>query len=401
MRAFPVFIVQGLRIAAVLLGGTLPALAQTADPRVAEARQPVGWSLTPRVTTSMAWDDNVLIQGAGDALASDLHTTVTPGASLDFVGRRGAFSAGYNGAVQLYRDFTALNTYDQSMHVSARRRLSSHLLLFGQQSFSRLRTTALPALAGVPFLRLGARIADVRGGVEGALSKRLSYTASYNFQWIAFDKDPVRGVSLLGGHANGAAASAKYQLSSHTTLTAEYDLQRASITTGGRFTVQNSWAGADVRLDEHSHIYGAFGIARLGAADLGTGKTSPAWKAGYGRRFESAAIDASYARSFVPSYGGGGTLANEEVAANVHVPLGRRAYTQGTFSWRRNEPLVDGIQPLTSIWVGGVAGYAVRPWLRVEGFYGRTQQNIDRPGGRLNRNRLGIQVVTATPVRIR
>lgn len=401
MRALSVFIARGLPLAVLLLGAALPAAAQQADPRYAEARQPAGWSVTPRVTTSVAWDDNVLVQGAADTLATDLNTTVNPGASLDFVGRRGAFSASYNGAVQLYRDFSALNSYDQSMHVSARRRLSSHLLVFGQQSYSRTPTTELPALAGVPFLRIGARIADVRGGLEGALSKRLSYSGSYNFQWIAFDKDPVQGISLLGGHANGGSASAKYQLSSHLTLTADYDLQRASIATGGRFTVQNTWAGGDVQIDQHSHVYGAFGVARLDAADLGTGKTSPAWKAGYARRFESAAIDASYARSFVPSYGGGGTLANEEVTANAHVPLGRRAYTEGTFSWRRNEPLVDGNLPLTSVWAGGLAGFAVRPWLRVEGFFGRTQQNIDRPGGRLNRNRLGIQVVTATPVRIR
>ena len=392
---------RGLSAGALLLAAAVPGAAQQADPRYSEARQPVGWSVTPRVTTSLAWDDNVLIQGAADTLASDLNTTVTPGASLDFVGRRGAFSASYNGAVQLYRDFSALNSYDQSMHVSARRRVSSHMLIFGQQSYSRVPTTELPALAGVPFLRIGARIADVRGGLEGSHTKRLSVTGSYNFQWIAFDKDPVLGISLLGGHANGGAASARYQLSQHLSLTAAYDLQSASITTGGRFTVQNSWAGADVQLDEYSHVYGAFGVARLDAADLGTGKTSPAWRAGYARRFESAAVDASYARSFVPSYGGGGTLANEELTGSAHVPIGRRAYTEGTLSWRRNEPLVDDTQPLTSIWAGGLVGYAVRPWLRVEGFYGRTQQNIDRPGGRLNRNRLGIQVVTATPVRIR
>ena len=39
--------------------------------------------------------------------------------------------------------------------------------------------------------------------------------------------------------------------------------------------------------------------------------------------------------------------------------------------------------------------------MRVEGFYGRTQQKIDRPGGRLERNRIGVQVVTAKPMRIR
>ncbi len=401
MRARPGAIARRLVSVGLLLAAARSAAAQQADPALSQARQPAGWSVTPRVTTSLAWDDNVLIQGAGDTLASDLYTIITPGASLDFLGRRGAFSASYNGAAQRYRDFGALNNYSQSINVSARRRLSSHTVVFAQQSYSRMPTTELPALAGIPFLRLGARIADVRAGIEGSLSKRLSMTGSYNFQWIAFDKDPVRGISLLGGYANGGAAAARYQLSAHTTLTADYSLQRANISTGGEFNVQNTWAGADVKLDEYSRVYGAFGVARLDAADLGTGRTSPAWRAGYSRQFEAAAVDASYARSFVPSYGGGGTLANEELTGSVRLPLGRRTYTQGTLSWRRNEPLSDFNQPLTSIWAGGVAGYAVRPWLRVEGFFGRTQQNIDRPGGRLNRNQFGIQVITATPLRIR
>ncbi|HUR33025.1 MAG TPA: hypothetical protein VM032_04470 [Vicinamibacterales bacterium] len=376
------------------------ATAQQADPRLSEERQPVGWSVTPRVSSSTAWDDNVLIQGKGDALSSDLNTAINPGGSLDFVGKRGSFAASYSGSVQLYRDFSTLNSYDQSMNVSGRRQMTPHLLLFGQQSYSKTPTTELPALAGIPFLRIGARIADLRGGIEATPSKRLSIAASYNFQWIAFDKDPLLGVSLLGGHSNGGSAGAKYQISTRTMLTADYDLQRASIITGGRFTVQNSWAGADYRLTDASHIYGALGIARLDAADLGTGKTSPAWRLGYARRFESAAIDVLYARSFVPSYGSGGTLSNEELTSSLHVPFGRRTYAEGTLSWRTNEPLVAGDLPLTSIWAGGVLGYAVHPWLRVEGFYGGTHQTIDRPGGRLDRRRIGVQVVTAKPVRI-
>ena len=240
---------RGLAAAAWLCTLAATASAQQADPRYSEERQPTGWSVTPRVATSLAWDDNVLIQGAADTLASDLNTTLTPGGSIDYLGRLGVFSASYSGAVQRYRDFSGLNSYDQSMHVSARRRLTPHTLIFAQQSFSHTPTTALPVLAGVPYLRIGARIADVRGGVDSTLTKRLSLSGSYNFQWIAFDKDPVQGISLLGGHANGGAASAKYQLSRHMTLTADYDLQRASIATGGRFTVQNSWAGGDVQLD--------------------------------------------------------------------------------------------------------------------------------------------------------
>jgi uncharacterized protein (PEP-CTERM system associated) len=388
-------------VAAALVGSSALAYAQQADPRFSQERQPVGWSVTPRVSTSAAYDNNVLIQGSGDNLASDLNTAVSPGGSLDYVGKLGSFAGSYTGSMQLYRDFSSLNSYDQALNVSARRQMTRHILAFGQQSYSKTPTTELPALAGVPFLRVGARIADTRGGIEASPSSRMSLAASYNFQWIAFDKDPTAGISLLGGHSNGGSAGVKYQLSRRTTLTADYDLQRATIFNGNRFTVQNSWAGADYRLTETSHLFGALGIARLGAVDLGTGKTSPAWRAGYARRFEAATVDLAYSRSFVPSYGIGGTLSNEDITSNLHVPIGRRAYSEGTLSWRKNEQIVAGDQPLTSTWIGAVVGYALQPWMRVEAFYGGTHQNIDRPGGRLNRNRIGVQVVTAKPVRIR
>jgi hypothetical protein len=46
-------------------------------------------------------------------------------------------------------------------------------------------------------------------------------------------------------------------------------------------------------------------------------------------------------------------------------------------------------------------GYAATPWVRFEAFYGGTHQTIDRPGGTLGRNRIGFQVTTAKPVRVR
>jgi hypothetical protein len=310
-------------------------------------------------------------------------------------------SASYTGSMQLYRDFRSLNSYDQSLNVSGRRRLSPHVLLYAQQAFSKTATTQLPELSGIPYARVGARITDLRGGFEASASKRLSIAASYSFEWIAFDKDPVLGLSLLGGHANGGSAGAKYQITARTTLTADYDLQFADVVDGNQFNVQNSWAGADYRLSEHSHIYGALGIARLYASDAVGGETTPIVHAGYGRQFESVAIDVAYSRSYVPSYGGGGTLLNDDLTSSVHMPLGRRMYTQGSFSWRKNEPIVTAEQPLTSAWFGGVLGYAVQPWVRVEGFYGGARQKIDRPGGRMDRNRIGVQVVTGKPMRIR
>src|SRR3954447_3796166 len=87
------------------------AAAQQADPRLSEERRPVGWSATPRVTTGSAYDDNVLIQGKGDDLQSDMNTSVTPAASIDYIGKRASFDASYSGSVQLYRDFSSLNSY--------------------------------------------------------------------------------------------------------------------------------------------------------------------------------------------------------------------------------------------------------------------------------------------------
>ena len=49
-----------------------------------------------------------------------------------------------------------------------------------------------------------------------------------------------------------------------------------------------------------------------------------------------------------------------------------------------------GELPLRSFWVEGSVGYAATPWVRIEGFYAGTHQTIDRPGGELDRNRVGI-----------
>ena len=396
--AFSTFVLVSLLMFAT------PAWAQQADPRLSEERRPVGWSATPRVTTGSAYDDNVLIQGKGDDLQSDMNTSVTPAGSIDYIGKRASFDASYSGSVQLYRDFSSLNSYDQSENVSGRRQVRPHLLLFAQQSFSKTPSTELPALSGIPFARVGARIADVRGGLEATPKKHLSIATSYNFQWIDFDHEPQLGAALLGGHSNGGAFGAKYQISQRTMLTADYDLQLAHLLDGNRFTVQNWWAGGEYQLTENSHVYGALGISRMYAVDISPAQTSPAWRMGYAKHFESVAFDLNYARSFVPSFGGFGTLSNEEVSSNLHLPVSRRGYVEANASWRSNEALVagdlPGNLPLRSLWLGAIVGYAAQPWLRIEGFYGRTQQRIDRPGGDLERNRIGVQVVTAKPMRI-
>ena len=84
------------------------------------------------------------------------------------------------------------------------------------------------------------------------------------------------------------------------------------------------------------------------------------------------------------------------------MPVARRGYSNVAVVWRGDKALFDDDElPLRSLWLSGTVGYAVRPWIRIEGFYGGLHQKIDRPGGTVNRSRVGVQVSTGTPMRIR
>ena len=98
--------------------------------------------------------------------------------------------------------------------------------------------------------------------------------------------------------------------------------------------------------------------------------------------------------------GFGGTYQNEEIAAAARLPLSQHVCTNGSVSWRRNEPLAQG-SLLRSVWIEGIIGYRLEPWLRLEGFYSASRQTIDQPGTERDHNRVGFQIVTIKPLRVR
>jgi hypothetical protein len=147
-------------------------------------------------------------------------------------------------------------------------------------------------------------------------------------------------------------------------------------------------------------MFGAAGLARLSANERELARTGPAYRAGVTGQLGRATVGLSYSRSLVPAFSFGGTTENREVTAHAYVPLARRVTAQSSIAWRRNDPIRPGDLSLQSWWAEATLGYALQPWLRVEGFYGSTHQTIDRPGGILDRNRIGIQFVTAKPMRI-
>jgi hypothetical protein len=393
-------------LAAIVCAAISPAAAQDSTNGTGSSQSsPVltgGWTFTPTMVYSGGWDDNVLVRGQGDEAPGDFVNILNPRAQADFKGRRGQLSGSYDGAFLLYSDLNTLNSYDQHGSFLGRRLITPRVALFAQNSFASAPTTELSQLVGVPFTRTGSQIDDLHGGVEWALSKRNSLNASYHFSWVSFDQGPDFSTFLRGGHSQGGLVAFRRRLSARATLTADYDLAHALVEGGSQsFDVTNSAGGVVYKFSDLFQISGAVGVARLFIEGLGQARTGPVYHAGLTRRFQTAALDVTYDRSFVPSFGFGGTTQNKELTTRFHVSLSRRWFASSSVSWRSNDPLILGDPSLRSWWTQASVGYDVQPWVRIEGFYAGTRQTIDQPGGLMNRNRLGFQIITVKPVRIR
>ena len=109
-------------------------------------------------------------------------------------------------------------------------------------------------------------------------------------------------------------------------------------------------------------------------------------------------------RSFIPSFGFGGTIQNQEAGVGYRTALfgSRRWYTDHSAVFRDDSPLTAMVEqlPLRSLRTNSVLGFAPQPWVRLEAFYSRVQQSSLRAGGLVYRNRVGFQIVTSKPVRV-
>jgi hypothetical protein len=366
-----------------------------------------GWTFTPALGFASSWDDNVLMKANGDEPVGAYVNALNPRFTADYNGRRTQVNASYDGSFLMYHDFNSLNSYDQRAFFSARHLVNRRVTLFASNSAAFVPTTELVAFVGVPFVRTGSQIEDAHAGVDIALSKHSSMTASYNFQWVSFNSTAEFANVLRGGHNQGATLGWKRAVSDSLSLTADYEFQRATVTERvagnpvGDFNIHNGWVGVEARLSPTLHAFAAGGIARVGVSAFGPPKTGPAWRSGLTYQRRKTGVDLSYSRSFVPSYSFGGTIQNEDLTTRLRQVFSRRLSGQASFSWRSNQALTPNEPDLRSLWLEGTLGYNVQNWLRVEGFFVRSRQSIDRPGGLLDRNRVGFQIVTSNPVRIR
>jgi hypothetical protein len=367
----------------------------------ADAQAPPGWSFVPSMTYSAGWDDNVLLRGNGDAPPGDFLNILNPRGSLNLNGKRSQLSANYDGAFVLYHDLNTLNSYDQHASFFGRRLIAPHVAIFASDTASSMPTTETSQLVGVPFVRTGSRINDFHSGFDAAFTKRTSMVASYDFQLVDFDNTQPGFAELQGGHAHGASMTLTHVMTAHFALTGAYDFEHATVGGFGQvFNVQNAWVGGDYKLTDRTHVSAAGGLSRLGVSQFADSRTGPAWRFSLTHQFHRYGVDLLFSRSYVPSYGFGGTTQNEEATARFRAPLGRRIYSAGSFSWRANDPLTLSDLPLRSLWIEGNVGYMLTPSVHLEVFFEKTHQAIDRPGGDVDRNRIGFQLTTAKPMRI-
>ena len=131
-------------------------------------------------------------------------------------------------------------------------------------------------------------------------------------------------------------------------------------------------------------------------------RSGPYVRASISHTAEREVVGVSYERSFVPSFGFGGTTRNQQIIGWINLPpIGRRLYLQGSSSLRRSNPLeITDVRRLDTITLRATAGYTVSRQIRVQGVYLFTHQDSISSPLPLNRNRLGIELVLFNPVRI-
>jgi hypothetical protein len=387
--------------AALALGLAAPAAAQQDMTAEMPSRTP-GWSVTPGVTFGTIYDSNVALASAPAdtrTTQSDRLMLAEPFGQLEFFSRRTEFSSGYQGYLRRYAEVTQLNGFDQRGYVSLRHLATRKLTFFFHESYARVPTTDEVELNGVPFSRTGSRMNSLAGGFEARLSRYTDLSFRYENTWVNFDRQET---FLTGGFVNGARTELSRRLDERLSIGAEYGVRFADMNEGThQVTFQDMGGVLHYGLGGRTTLSLASGWAFLDDKLLNDRRNGGYLRSEITHEAERATVGASFERMFVPSFGFGGSTQSQQLRGFVRMPFTRtRLYYQGSAAWRRSNPLIANELQLDTIWLRSTLGYSASRWLRVEGFHTFTRQDSKVTGGEINRQRVGVQVVVAQPVRI-
>lgn len=400
-----------------------PASAQSS--REAEApTTPPGWAITPSLAVAELWDDNPTLADADELRTGDFITSVRPTLALGYRGRRTTLSGGYGGTFEFFRNLVDLNTNDHRASLELESRLTRRVTLFARDQAALSPTTADVAdLSATVLRRQTTKMNGFRGGVEATLARRTTLTTAYSTQWVAFEREdvdpapvpivvprplppsagtPQDDAFLQGGQSHGMNAALRQRVSAHVTLGGDYEFQHSIVADGSeRSDVQNALFVAEIKLSPTVALGAGAGYAWLLPGQNEPRRDGPALKAGLAWRARRATADLSYRRSFVPSFGFGGTFQNEELRAGVRLPLSQWIEWSGGAVASNSEPLRPGDPSLQTISFQSSLGWTIKRRLRFEGFGGYIFQDSGLAGGRVGRTRAGIQASVTDTMRAR
>jgi hypothetical protein len=385
-------------------------LASLNDAPVAAQNQPsagsnatsaprAGWTFTPSFTTSGGWDSNILLLGSAQPIRGDYGTGLTPAGALDYNGPRLRFTSGYRGVFTLYRELTELNSVDQMGRAELRYQATPRVTLTLGQSVYTAQTTDLIEFVGVPFQRIGNWTSTTHAGLGVRLNSRTTARGQYGHRVVTFDDD-VGFLAFPGGREQIISSAVDHRLSPRLTIGGTYAFQRMILSDDPTpIQLHHPSATTEYRITEFFTVKGSAGFDYLSAVAGEPSQSGFAFGAGVVGTLKYVTLGAQYEKSMVPSFGFGGTFDNEEFSGQIRGEFARRrAFWQASAAWRNNEPVIPGPPSARSVWLSGLTGYAIWPWLRIEGYYSLSTQDSQRPGGHVNRNRVGFQVVTLKPL---
>jgi hypothetical protein len=409
------------------IAGVVLARGASAQPAPwAPERLTPGWVFTPSMVLGVLHDSNVTLRAVNEPIHSEVVGLLNPRGELDFNGRHTHFNVGYSGALEAYRQFSELNRYEQKGRMEIRQQAGPRLNLHGQAGYSLVPTTdRLEFAAGVlPFVGIGSQHLGASGGFTLKTSPRMEIQGGLNLQSIRFDReapdDPDQFLRYLrNGHSYTPSLGAMYSISQRLSLGASWSYRHSVIGDDQEvFNVQNLTGDFSWQAAEHTTVRGGLGASYLKSdTTLLTSTTSvgevsvvatpvsrwgPAYHFGLDHSAGPVKVSGTFERSFVPSIGFGGLNANQRVSASAHVPFAKgRLIAGGNVAYGVIEPVdLFGVDfTLHSLWTQGSFGYQVTRWLRAEAFVNRTHQT-STARGLVDRTRVGIEFVTAKPVRI-
>jgi hypothetical protein len=374
-----------------------------------------GWTFTPTMGVGEAFDSNVSLSSDGHTGNEDYIASYLPGAGLHYSGKHTQMDMDYSGSFLDYRQFSALNRWDQRAKFDLRKQESERLTWFGHVTGALLPSTDLIDLGGIPYRKTGAQTIAGRGGVEYALAEHSTFTSSASVQSVSFDRSEVNDEILRGGQIFESMNAFRQKVSERMAIGADYSFRRAMVTGDLEpFDFHMGEAALDYSLSALWSFSGAAGVVYLQPTSLTAGRVGPAWRLSLEHSSGGTIFHTGYLRTFIPSFGAGGTVRSQDVSAGFRTPLfhQRHLYFDTSAVFRDNQPLegvsvavdpVTGILqqlPLRSLRMNTIFGWEPQPWVRLEMFYSLVQQTSLQVGGHVDRNRVGFQIVTSKPMRM-